>query len=134
MMSALGLSDANAASRKLQEKGLDAASAETTAQCAEWLGCWNDQPIDTSGGSNVMDVFCALLTSNSELWFKEGERDMLAMHHEFGVEWPDNSSSTFTSSMLCFGEDGEGGDSVSGVRVWVHACALECAYENRVEI
>jgi hypothetical protein len=30
MMSALGLSDANAASRKLQEKGLDAASAETT--------------------------------------------------------------------------------------------------------
>lgn len=31
--------------------------------------------------------FSALLTSNSELWFKKGEQDMLAMHHEFGVEW-----------------------------------------------
>lgn len=47
---------------------------------------------------------------------------------------PDNSSSTFTSSMLCFGEDGEGGDSVSGLRVWSYAFALEHAYDSRVEI
>lgn len=79
--------DTAAAAKLLEGKGISADQAKRTVECAEWLGCWSDQQIDTSGGNNVMDVFCCLLTSNDDLWFKEGELDMLAMHHEFGVEW-----------------------------------------------
>jgi saccharopine dehydrogenase-like NADP-dependent oxidoreductase len=129
----LGVADTAAAVHTLQATGIDAEEASRAVRCAEWLGCWSDQPIDTSSGNNVMDVFCSLLTSNSDLWFKDGELDMLAMHHEFGVEWPagKEGSSTLTSSLLCFGEK-DGGDSamartvglttaiaVSGVRVTV---------------
>lgn len=62
MGTTLGVADTAAAVQKLQATGIDTEEANRAVLCAEWLGCWSDQPIDTSSGSNVMDVFCSLLT------------------------------------------------------------------------
>lgn len=102
----LGVKDEAAAVQVLEARGVEAGEAQAAARCAAWLGCWSDGVVQSEGVDNVMDVFCHLLTSNEELWFEEGERDMIVMHHEFGVEWPEGveGSSTLTSSLLCYGE------------------------------
>jgi len=107
MGSVLGLADGAAAVKALEAQGFETAKAESVIKCAEWLGCWSDEAVENEKVDNVMDVFCNLLTGNEGLWFQEGEKDMLAMHHEFGVEWPEGTegSNTLTSSLLCFGEE-----------------------------
>ena len=51
---------------------------------------------------SVMDAFCALL--QDKLVYEEGERDMVAMHHEFGIKWKDGKVEKKTSTMIAYGD------------------------------
>ncbi len=53
-----------------------------------------------------MEAFSNLLADR--LVYNERERDMVAMHHEFGVELADGTRETRTSSLLAYGDpDGD---------------------------
>lgn len=65
----------------------------------EWLGLFSDEKIGLEKGT-AMDIFCKILYD--KLQYKAGERDMLVMHHEFVVEFPDKTQH-ITSTMLDFG-------------------------------
>ncbi|KAI9093121.1 Saccharopine dehydrogenase-domain-containing protein [Phlyctochytrium arcticum] len=61
-------------------------------EALEWLGMLSADnalalPATEASASAVspLDAFCSLL--QSRLVYKEGERDMVAMHHEFGINW-----------------------------------------------
>jgi saccharopine dehydrogenase (NADP+, L-glutamate forming)/spermidine synthase len=65
----------------------------------DWLGLFGDEKIGLEKGT-AMDVFCKILFD--KLRYKAGERDMLVMHHEFVVEFPDKTQH-ITSTMIDFG-------------------------------
>jgi alpha-aminoadipic semialdehyde synthase len=54
-------------------------------------------PTDT-----VFDAFCNLL--QEKLAYAEGERDMVAMHHEFGIQWKNGRKESRTSTMITYGD------------------------------
>jgi hypothetical protein len=49
--------------------------------------------IQVPSSPSVMDAFCHLL--QRKLVYAPGERDMVIMHHEFGITWKDNSKVQF---------------------------------------
>lgn len=49
-----------------------------------------------------LDAFSALLAS--KLSYQPGERDMIAMHHEFGVVQRNGESQTMTSTLITYGD------------------------------
>lgn len=71
----------------------------------EWLGMFEDRPLLTTEGGNV-DVFAAAMLEKCP--FLPGERDMLVMQHEFGIELPGRSK-RILSTFVDFGIPG--GDS-----------------------
>jgi saccharopine dehydrogenase-like NADP-dependent oxidoreductase len=71
----------------------------------EWLGLFEDTPIPLESGGNV-DVMAAIMLEKCP--FLEGERDLLAMKHEFVVDYPDRSEK-IVSTLVDFGIPG--GDS-----------------------
>ena len=87
-----------------------AAAAQKTAACLTWLGVFSETPAKQTG--DLMSSFCALL--EERLAYAPMERDMLVMHHEFGVTYdagvkgPDEQKELITSSLLAYGDpDGE---------------------------
>ncbi len=89
----------------------NAAPSAEARRCLEWLGCYSeDEMVDTSAGGSVLEAFCALL--QKRLAFGEGERDMVAMFHEFGVTFEDENrpDEVRTSELLVYGSDA-GGDT-----------------------
>ena len=71
----------------------------------KWLGLFRDDPIPIDEGGNI-DVMAVRMLEKCA--FKEGERDMLVMQHEFEIEYPDKTEKVF-SSLVEFGIPG--GDS-----------------------
>lgn len=71
----------------------------------EWLGMFEDRPLLTTEGGNV-DVFAAAMLEKCP--FLPGERDMLVMQHEFGIELPGRTK-RILSTFVDFGIPG--GDS-----------------------
>jgi alpha-aminoadipic semialdehyde synthase len=55
------------------------------------------KPVET-----VFDAFCDLL--EHKLAFGDGERDMVAMHHEFGIRWGNGKNEQRTSTMITYGD------------------------------
>ncbi|KAJ3235224.1 hypothetical protein HDU78_005295 [Chytriomyces hyalinus] len=51
---------------------------------------------------SVLDAFCALL--QSKLVYAENERDLVVMHHVFGVEWANGSTNELTSTLIAYGD------------------------------
>jgi alpha-aminoadipic semialdehyde synthase len=51
---------------------------------------------------SIFDAFCDLL--QKKLAFGEGERDMVAMHHEFGIKWGNGTTEQRTSTMITYGD------------------------------
>ncbi|KAI8607219.1 LYS9, Saccharopine dehydrogenase, lysine biosynthesis pathway, partial [Chytriomyces sp. MP71] len=51
---------------------------------------------------SILDAFCALL--QSKLVYAEGERDLVVMHHVFGVEWANGRSNEMTSTLIAYGD------------------------------
>ncbi|KAJ3000998.1 hypothetical protein HDV02_000067 [Globomyces sp. JEL0801] len=51
---------------------------------------------------SVLDAFCALL--QEKLVYGKDERDMVAMHHEFGIKWDNGKTETRHSTMIAYGD------------------------------
>jgi saccharopine dehydrogenase-like NADP-dependent oxidoreductase len=81
-----------------------AVDAPALAQLA-WLGMFEEEPLAVERGGNL-DVLCARMAERCA--YAEGERDMIAMQHEFAAVFPDRTE-TIRSSLVAFGLPG--GDS-----------------------
>ncbi len=66
-----------------------------------WLGLLSDEPV--ADEPTVLDVFAHRL--QEKLQYAEGERDMIVLHHEFMVEFPEGSKK-ITSTMIDYGIPG----------------------------
>ena len=71
-----------------------------------------------------MEAFSNLLADR--LVYEERERDMVAMHHEFGVELADGTRETRTSSLLAYG-DPDGDTSMAKLWTVLHKVDI-CIY------
>jgi saccharopine dehydrogenase-like NADP-dependent oxidoreductase len=71
----------------------------------EWLGLFNDSPVGTAEGGSV-DILAARMLEKCP--FRDGERDMIALQHEFEIEYPGRTERA-TSTLVDFGIPG--GDS-----------------------
>jgi saccharopine dehydrogenase-like NADP-dependent oxidoreductase len=78
-----------------------AVDAPTIAQL-DWLGLFDDEPMSVNEGGNV-DVMSARMLERCR--FSEGERDMIAMQHEFTIAYPDRTDEA-RSSLVDFGIPG----------------------------
>ncbi|KAJ3270540.1 hypothetical protein HDV01_007743 [Terramyces sp. JEL0728] len=66
-----------------------------------WLSL-NSKEAQVKPSPTVLDAFCDLL--QNKLVYAEGERDMVAMHHEFGIKWSNGSKEKRMSTMIAYGE------------------------------
>lgn len=91
---------------------LDVAVAEhleieiysTVLHRLKWLGLLSEEPLP-EGKDNPIDWLNVLSLSKMEL--PKGEKDMVVMHHEFIVEYPDKPTQRITSTLLDHGVPGE---------------------------
>ncbi|MFW9870552.1 MAG: saccharopine dehydrogenase C-terminal domain-containing protein [Candidatus Thorarchaeota archaeon] len=65
----------------------------------EWLGLFEEKQIP-SGINTILDALCNLF--EEKLQYAPGERDMIVMHHEFIVEYPDKKQKV-TSTLIDYG-------------------------------
>eukprot|EP01083_Nonionella_stella_P092677 259497_1 len=71
-----------------------------TVDALQWLGMINDsEPVSQS--ESRVDAFCKLL--EKKLAYGPSERDMVLLHHKFGIEYEDRKERR-TSTLLCYGE------------------------------
>ena len=67
-----------------------------------WLGLFSDTKITPRG--NALDTLCARLEELMQ--YEDGERDMVALQHKFGIEWADGTTEVRTSTMIDYGKVG----------------------------
>ncbi|XDT02761.1 Saccharopine dehydrogenase NADP binding domain [Nakaseomyces glabratus] len=67
-----------------------------------WLGLFSDTKITPRG--NSLDTLCARLEELMQ--YEDGERDMVALQHKFGIEWADGTTEVRTSTMIDYGKVG----------------------------
>ncbi len=84
---------------------LDIPEDHPAVEKLEWLGLFNDSPVDVRQGGNV-DVIASRMLEKCP--FRDKERDMIALQHEFVVDYPDGEQKLY-SSLVDFGIPG--GDS-----------------------
>jgi saccharopine dehydrogenase (NADP+, L-glutamate forming) len=68
----------------------------------KWLGLFSDKQITPRG--NPLDTLCATLEELMQ--YEEGERDLVALQHKFGIEWADGTTETRTSTLIDYGVPG----------------------------
>ena len=66
-----------------------------------WLGLFDEKPIGIPQGSNLDILAKAML---DRMAYKQGERDMIVLHHEFLAEYPDRPREKLFSTLTDFGE------------------------------
>ncbi|KAJ3074901.1 hypothetical protein HDU98_009870 [Podochytrium sp. JEL0797] len=67
----------------------------------QWLDMFSPtHPVVAS--ASVLDAFCALL--QQKLVYAEGERDLVVMHHIFGIEGRDGKRAERTSTLVAYGD------------------------------
>ncbi|KAJ3144448.1 hypothetical protein HDU89_008226 [Geranomyces variabilis] len=81
-----------------------AAHLATVVDALNWLEMFSDETPVASQSESVFDAFCDHL--QKRLVYAPGERDMVAMHHEFGIRWRDGSNERRTSTLFAYGEPG----------------------------
>ncbi len=64
-----------------------------------WLGLFSDEPLP-EGASTPIDIMAAQMTAT--MAYAPGERDMIAMQHEFVAEYPDRKEA-ITATMIDYG-------------------------------
>jgi saccharopine dehydrogenase-like NADP-dependent oxidoreductase len=84
---------------------LELPESHPAVEKLEWLGLFNDSPVGVTEGGNV-DILAARMLEKCP--FKDGERDMIALQHEFDIEYPDRTEKVY-STLVDFGVPG--GDS-----------------------
>lgn len=73
--------------KAIQTKLSNASMMDKVIDALNWLKMLdkdNMVEIPLGGESTIIDAFCAIL--QKKLVYEKGERDMVAMHHEFGIE------------------------------------------------
>ncbi|KAJ3085285.1 hypothetical protein HK102_000141 [Quaeritorhiza haematococci] len=93
------------AALKQKLSGASAALVERVAGALEWLGMLDPSKLASvpeGAPPTVLDAFCALL--QKMLVYGPDERDMVCMHHVFGIEWADGSKEHRTSTLVVYGD------------------------------
>eukprot|EP01135_Chromosphaera_perkinsii_P003351 Nk52_evm51s240 gene=Nk52_evmTU51s240 len=86
---------------KLESEG-KVKDVEAVVDACEWLGLFTRENVDHA--PSVMDAFCSLL--QKKLGYGPTERDMVVLHHIFGIENADGSLERKTSTLVAYGEQG----------------------------
>ena len=90
----------NLLNKVAKKMGLE--KSDDIIQRMEWLGLFSDEKIPVKGEKiSPLDVLANIL--NAKLQYKEGERDMLVMVHDFLAEYPDGRIERITSTMVDYG-------------------------------
>ncbi|KAG0240071.1 hypothetical protein BGW41_007236 [Actinomortierella wolfii] len=83
------------------------AQVEKVADALQWLSLMpstqlaDDGKFTATNSTTTLDSFCALLMK--KLKYQPLERDMVILHHEFGIELKDGSEQTRTSTLVSYG-------------------------------
>ena len=74
--------------------------SEAAFAALDWLGCFSDLPVAPAPGP--LDSFCELL--KTRLAYQPGERDMVVLQHQFGIEPASGESYQLEASLVACGE------------------------------
>jgi saccharopine dehydrogenase (NADP+, L-glutamate forming) len=95
----------------------------------EWLGLFEASPLPESRGS-AFDNLAALMIR--KLWYRDGERDMIVLRHEFETENARGRSEKIVSTLVDYGIPG-GPSSMSRTVGLPAAIAVRLILEGRIE-
>ncbi|KAJ3101305.1 hypothetical protein HDU96_010059 [Phlyctochytrium bullatum] len=84
---------------KLSHHGKAAVSRIVSA--LEWMDLTSEHH-NVHPSPSILDAFCALL--QAKLVYLKNERDMVIMHHEFGIRWGENTKERRTSTLIAYGD------------------------------
>ncbi|EFA79152.1 aminoadipic semialdehyde synthase [Heterostelium album PN500] len=87
--------------RGYPNKGYDDEKITSILSVFEWLGIFSTT-IDIAQKGTYIDGFCELLKGKLE--FSPSERDLIILHHIFGIEWPGGKHETKTSTLVYYGD------------------------------
>ncbi|KAJ3014640.1 UNVERIFIED_CONTAM: hypothetical protein HDU68_000188 [Siphonaria sp. JEL0065] len=92
----------NHVANKLKPHPADASGRlDRVMASLNWLGMLS-KTHQVQPTSSILDSFCALL--QKKLVYSEGERDLVVMHHVFGVEWANGTENEITSTLIAYGD------------------------------
>ena len=69
----------------------------------QWLGLFSETPLP-GGPNNSLDQLCALM--ESKMQYAEGERDMIALQHNFIADMGDGAKDHIVSTLIAYGIPG----------------------------
>ncbi|NOZ86693.1 MAG: saccharopine dehydrogenase [Deltaproteobacteria bacterium] len=96
----------------------------------DWLGLFTADPVGIESGTSL-DVLCSLMLK--KMSYKEGEKDMIVLHHEFDVEEGTGKGKVVTSTLIAYGIPG--GDSAMARTVSLPAAiASRLILEEKIEL
>ncbi|KAI8331437.1 Saccharopine dehydrogenase-domain-containing protein [Choanephora cucurbitarum] len=79
----------------------DHTMTERTWSAIDYLLSNDDGQVRALNGTTALDYFSTLLAR--KLRYEPGEKDMVAMHHEFGIEHRSGKKETWTSTLVQYG-------------------------------
>jgi saccharopine dehydrogenase (NADP+, L-glutamate forming) len=95
----------------------------------EWLGLFEEKQIP-SGTKTILDALCNLF--EEKMQYTPGERDMIVMHHEFLVQYP-NKKQRITSTLIDYGIP-NGNSSMSRTVAFPVAIATKMILDKKITL
>ncbi|EGG18260.1 aminoadipic semialdehyde synthase [Cavenderia fasciculata] len=86
--------------RGYPSKGYDDEKITYILSVFEWLGVFSET-IEIAQKGSYFNAFSQLLKGKLE--FSPSERDLIILHHIFGIEWPEGRHETKTSTLVYYG-------------------------------
>ncbi len=68
-------------------KGFTDDKIRKVLDCFDWLGLFSDKLVTKKG--TYIDCLCELM--HEKMKYEPHERDMIMLHHNFGIEWSDGT-------------------------------------------
>ncbi|MEM3341142.1 MAG: saccharopine dehydrogenase C-terminal domain-containing protein [Thermoplasmata archaeon] len=68
----------------------------------EWLGLFGNEAKIKKDETTMLDILADRMEELMQ--YKKGERDMIVLHHEFDVEYPDGKKEMITSTLIDYGQ------------------------------
>lgn len=122
-----GLNPAVIKTSVIEKLGVSADADEI--QAFEWLGLFSDETQDFTG-KTVLDCIADLMSS--KMAFKPGERDMVALQHQFTATFPDHSEA-ITSTLIDYGMP-NGASSMARTVSLPLAIAVKLILDGRINL